>query len=361
MGLLSRISSIFNRGEGDAFSVPAMDGVLKPNTLLDSADHLLDISQIDNLVCLNGQLYCSSGNALLLIDPGLKQSQPVLSFDGPITAIAASAGGTLAIAVEGTGVALLATGTAAYQLLNLPSNQIACITAALFENDDTILLTLGSGMHAMSDWKRDLMGQGTTGAVVRHKVSTGQTEVICTGLAFPYGLAVAPDGEVLISESWRHRIISASTQATLLVELPAYPARLSSASDGGYWLALFAPRRQLTELVLREDDYRTEMMATIPPDAWIGPDFSDGGNDEQPLQSGSVRQMGVMKPWAPSRSYGLVVRLDSTMAPVASFHSRADGRIHGIASVVELDGALYVASRGAGALMRLGLGSGASA
>ncbi|WP_276120133.1 SMP-30/gluconolactonase/LRE family protein [Pararhizobium qamdonense] len=360
MGLLSRISSIFNRGDGDAFSVPAMDGVLKPNTLLDSAEHLLDVSQIDNLVCLNGQLYCSSANALLLIDPGLKQSQPVLSFDGPITAIAASADRTLAIAIEGVGVALMTAGTAVYRLLDLPGDQIACVTAALFEDDDTILLTLGSALHAMSDWKRDLMGHGTTGSVVRHRVSTGATEVIRNGLAFPYGMAFAQDGKVLVSESWRYRIVSISSQASLLAELPAYPARLSPASDGGHWLALFAPRRQLTELVLREDDYRTEMMATIPPDAWIGPDFSDGGNDEQPLQSGSVRQMGVMKPWAPSRSYGLVVRLDSTMVPVASYHSRADGRIHGIASVVELNGFLYIASRGAGALLRLDLGSGAS-
>ena len=102
-----------------------------------------------------------------------------------------------------------------------------------------------------------------------------------------------------------------------------------------------------------------EMMATIPPEAWIGPDFADSGNEEQPLQAGSVRQMGIMKPWAPSRSYGLVVRLDANMVPAASYHSRADGKVHGIASVVEFEGSLYAASRGAGALVRVDLSSGA--
>src|SRR6185437_8238384 len=127
-----------------------------------------------------------------------------------------------------------------------------------------------------------------------------------------------------------------------------------------YWLAFFAPRRQLTEFVLQEDDYRREMMETIPPESWIGPDFADGSSEEQPLQAGSVRQMGIMKPWAPSRSYGLVVHLDRSMAPTASYHSRADGSTHGVASIVEWGGQLYAASRGAGALIRLGLSASAS-
>ena len=36
--------------------------------------------------------------------------------------------------------------------------------------------------------------------------------------------------------------------------------------------------------------------------------------------------MGMHKPWAPSRSYGLVVRLDAGLQPLASLHSRAERR-----------------------------------
>jgi hypothetical protein len=45
------------------------------------------------------------------------------------------------------------------------------------------------------------------------------------------------------------------------------------------------------------------------------------------------------------------------MAPVATFHSRADGTVHGIASVAEFAGRLYAASRGAGLLVALDTGA----
>jgi hypothetical protein len=56
--------------------------------------------------------------------------------------------------------------------------------------------------------------------------------------------------------------------------------------------------------------------------------------------------MGMLKPWAPTRSYGLVVRLDRDLQPVASFHSRADGKRHGIASCLVEGDRLLAASKG---------------
>lgn len=357
MGIFSRISAFFGRGEEDALSVPPMDGVFKPNTMLDAAERVLDFPEIDNLAAAaDGGLHCSSGNRLFRIDLRSRTAELVREFSGPITMVAASPAGGLAVAAEGVGIAVVDT-EGGDRRLGLPHEHTACLTAGLFEDGDTLLLAVGSRRHAMSEWKRDLMSHGADGLVVRHVLSTGRTDVVEGGLAFPYGLARLSGGAIAVTESWRHRIVAikpgGGRPSPLLHELPAYPARLAPASDGGWWLALFAPRRQLTELVLREDDYRTDMMATIPPDAWIGPDFADCGNAEQPLQSGSVRQMGIMKPWAPSRSYGMIVRLDAAMRPVASYHSRADGKVHGIASVVEVGSVLYAASRGAGALVRL--------
>ncbi len=361
MGIFSRIYALFGRGDEDALSVPPMDGVYKPNNRLDTTERVLDLPSIDNLVASPAGLHCSGGNSLFRIDVGNRSTSLVRQFDGPITMLAADPNGDIAVAIEGTGVRIV-TPSGDRRQLDLPLEYTSCITASLFDGADNLLLTVGSRQHPMSDWKRDLMSHGATGQLIRHVLSTGKTEVLQSGMAFPYGIARLADGAVAATESWRHRIValaSAGAPRTLLGELPAYPARLAPASDGGYWLALFAPRRQLTELVLNEDDYRMEMMATILPEAWIGPDFADNGDEEQPLQSGSVRQMGVMKPWAPSRSYGLVVRLDAGMQPVASYHSRADGRTHGIASMVEFEGSLFVASRGAGTLVRLDLTAGA--
>jgi hypothetical protein len=167
-----------------------------------------------------------------------------------------------------------------------------------------------------------------------------------------------PDGSIAISESWKHRVIGISSFprggiATLIDDLSAYPSRMARASDGGFWLTLFAPRRQLFELLLMEDDFRREMIASIDASEWIGPDFRFSDAPDQPLQQGSVRQMGHIKPWAPSRSYGLVVRCDSAGNPIKSWHSRADGTLHGVTSVVERRDTLLVASRGAGVAARL--------
>ena len=138
-----------------------------------------------------------------------------------------------------------------------------------------------------------------------------------------------------------------------LADLPAYLARLAAAADGGLWMALFAPRRQLFEMVLREQGYRQAMLESMPADEWIGPDFASSAAPEQPLQQGSVRQMGVMKPWAPSRSYGLVARCDADLSVAESWHSRADGTLHGITDLCPFRGAVYAAARGAGQLLRL--------
>ena len=41
------------------------------------------------------------------------------------------------------------------------------------------------------------------------------------------------------------------------------------------------------------------------------------------------------------------------MRPIASFHSRADGNIHGVTALVESGGALLVGAKGSGAIVRL--------
>ncbi|MCD1633321.1 hypothetical protein K7H91_06010 [Martelella mediterranea] len=358
MSLLSRIFAFLARDDEDALSVPPMDGVYKPNSLLDAAERVITLPAIDNLAVSPSGLYCSSGGKVLRVDPRGGSHTLVHAFDGQVSMLAAAANGDLAAAVENIGVMLLRPSGETV-VLDLPDDFRSCVTAGLFESDDQLLLAIGSLKNPVSDWKRDLMSHGDSGQIVRHTISSGATDVLSTGLRFPYGIVRLDDGAIAVTESWRHRIVRIDDARTLLDELPAYPARLTVASGGGFWLALFGPRRQLTEFVLREDDYRREMMATIAPEAWIGPDFADASDEEQPLQSGSVRQMGVMKPWAPSRSYGLVVRLDADMRPVASYHSRADGTVHGIASIAEYEGALYAASRGGGALVRLDLKAGA--
>ncbi|MBN9552074.1 MAG: hypothetical protein J0H31_25250 [Alphaproteobacteria bacterium] len=354
---MSFLSKLLGQDSADTLSVPAMDGMFKPNTLLDGTERIADLAGADNLAAGPDGLYTSGGNTLFHIDPDVKRVEAFRTFESTVTMAATSPAGRLAVGIEGGSLELFDNG--AWRRLDFPADLAACITAGLFVDEETLYLTVGSRQHRASEWKRDLMSRGSTGTLLRCSLPTGAVEALADNLAFPYGLALLDDGRLAVSESWCHRVVAAQPRRgsteVLIGDLPAYPARLATSAKGGFWLALFAPRRQLTEFVLSEDDYRLEMMSTISPEAWIGPDFCDNGDNEQPLQAGSVRQMGIMKPWAPSRSYGLVAKLDRDMKPVASYHSRADGRMHGIASVAKYRGQVYAASRGSGTLLRIGM------
>lgn len=357
MGLGAFVRGLFPAGDA-GISVPAMDGIFKPNNRLEEAERLLSLPAIDNLASTPGGLLCSAGSRLSRIDMNGGSPTPVeiAGFSAPVTFVASAPDGRLAVGVEGDGIHIGQPG--AWQRIDPQGVNGSCLTAGAFAPDDTLFVCVGSRKHPARDWKRDLMECGASGEVLAVDAADGSSRVVAGGLAFPNGVALLGDGRLAISESWRHRIVtidpkSAARPVAILEDLPAYPSRLSSASGGGLWMALFAPRRQLFELVLREDDYRREMMATIDPDEWIGPELAGSARPDQPLSQGSVRQMGVLKPWAPSRSYGLVARCDRNGVPQESWHSRADGSMHGITSVCEQGGDVYATSRGSGTLLRL--------
>jgi hypothetical protein len=193
---------------------------------------------------------------------------------------------------------------------------------------------------------------------LRHDLDGGSSSILAQGLAFPSGLLIDHAGQrITVAEAWRHRLIAipfaGGQPKPVLPALPGYPSRLSQTADGGALLAVFAPRSRLVEFVLTEDDYRVDMLAEVPRDQWIAPSLSSGAQFLEPLQCGSVRTMGISKPWAPTRSYGLVVKLDSAMRPIASAHSRSNGRRHGVTSAIEHKGKLLVACKGGNAILSL--------
>ena len=64
-----------------------------------------------------------------------------------------------------------------------------------------------------------------------------------------------------------------------------------------------------------------------------------------------LKQMGILKPWAPTLSYGLVVALDHNFVPLESLHSRAGGLRHGITGAQEFEGRLWMAVQGKGEVL----------
>ncbi|HET6161666.1 MAG TPA: hypothetical protein VFE34_25220 [Dongiaceae bacterium] len=347
---------------GKAVTIPPMDGAFRPNTELDEAQAALQIAAPDNLAFDGEEILFSSGSDVLALSGGA----PVVIAQGDVlvTALAAGPDGALAIGRDDGAITIRGGAHDGKSPSSAIFSNLACPTAMAFDGADSLIVAQGSARHRASDWAVDLMEKNASGSLWRVDLTTSTAQRLASNLAFPYGILTQPQ-RIVVAESWRHRLVSISrdngASQPLLTKLPGYPARLAPAADGGAWLALFAPRNRLIEFVLLEDDYRTAMMQEIDRPHWIAPALSSGQSFLEPLQSGGVKTMGIHKPWSPSRSYGLVVRLDADLRPVASFHSRANGRRHGITSVIEANGHVLAASKGGHAILAIDRQAGSEA
>ncbi|WP_407158402.1 SMP-30/gluconolactonase/LRE family protein [Bradyrhizobium sp. STM 3557] len=357
--MIAAVSEFANRflGRGDAaITVPSFDGALKPNQLIETAEILLACDAPEDLAVDGQSLLVADGNRLLR----MTGSSPtvVRSFERPISALAVLPAGRLAVALGGTEVHVY-DDIAAKAPSSVFTGDLHAINALAPAPDGALITTDGSTLRGVRDWARDLMELGDTGRVFRLDPKTGLVKQLASGLHYAFG-AVASGSDVLVSESWRHRLVAIAPDGArkiVLGRLPVYPSRLAAASGGGFWLTAFIARTQLVEFVLREPAFRRRMIAEIEPDYWVVPRLSSGHSFKEPLQGAHIKTMGIMKPWAPPRSYGLVIRLGADGSPRYSLHSRADGVNHGIVAAVELGGDLVMIAKGPGRILKLPLAS----
>lgn len=352
IGMLSRaIDNLFGRGEA-AVTVPPLDGALQPNRRLDEADSRMLLEGVDCLAVHGDALVASVDNDLLALDAGggwrVRKSYPC--------AVAALS----PVGAEGLAVAL-ADGEIVIEggpfdgRRYRPDAAATCITAIAVAGS-ALFVANGSATNPAAAWQRDLLERNASGGVWRIDLDSGVCTLLAEGLAWPAGLAV-DDAGLVVSEAWRHQLVRIDPTRPgrpepLQTDLPGYPGRISPAVDG-YWLAMFAPRSQLVEFVLRERAYRTRMMAQVPQAYWVAPSLRSGRSFYESLQGGGVKQLGMLKPWAPTMSAGLCVRLDRAFQPRSSLQSRADGHTHGVTSAVEHGGHVFVAARGDGVVVAL--------
>jgi hypothetical protein len=343
-------------GRGEAtIAVPSFDGALKPNQVLESADIVLACAAPEDLACGNGQLYLADGHRL--VDLAGSEPRELRSFDAPISAICLMPDGGLAVALAGREVRVYPDPAAQAPSVIFTDPVFCAINALAVAGDGGLIATDGSMQRGVDDWGRDLMELGRSGRVFRLDPTTGVVVPLASRLGSAFG-ACADGPDILVSESWRHRLIAVAPGGAIRVvlgHLPVYPSRLSPAVGGGYWLTAFAARTQLVEFVLRESGYRQRMMAEIDPAYWVVPRLRSGQSFKEPMQGAHLKTMGVIKPWAPPRSYGLVIRLDAQGTPIYSLHSRVDGQNHGIVAAVEAGDDLVMIAKGPGRVLRLSL------
>lgn len=344
-----RLRTAFNPGE-EALNVPPLEGPLKPNDVIEEAEVLATLPAADNAVLQGGVLYATSGAGLYRIEKGVAHEER--RFEQGVSALAALGDGGLAVGLEDAGIVFHGGARDGTRLDNIGGARVICVTD-LAEVGGALIVTEGSTEEPPARWLHDLMGKRSTGRVSRVD-GTGAT-VLAAGLGWPSGACAAGSG-VLVSLAWEHRMVTLPLAGGALLpawsNMTGYAGRVRAASGGGYWLAVFALRTKLVEFVLQEDTYRRRMMQEIEPRYWVAPALAALDDHWEPLQGGGIKQLGIVKPWAPPRSYGLVARLNAKVEPVESLHSRFDKRRHGITSVVETPSGLVFTSKGNGLVLR---------
>lgn len=347
----------------DRHAIPSIDGALSPNDRLDRAHPVgAPLPGADGLCPaperFGGGVLVSAGRQVLrLSGPGFEARELFAELDGEVGGLALHPDGRVLACVQGVGLVALAPDGGRATLAEAEGAPLPHLTDVAVAADGSILLAQGSRDVAPDDFIQDLMALGRSGLVARAAADLGSARVLAGGLQFPAGVAAQGDA-ALLTEAWTHRLLSiplsGGSPKVIVPNMPGYPGRLSKAASGGWWLTLFAMRTHLTELVLREDEFRAKMTATIPPEHWIGPALRTTGSYYEPLQAGNVKKLGVVKPWAPPRSYGLAIRIDDRGEPLESLHSRVGGQWHGITAALETDAGLVLVSKGQGQVLLAG-------
>lgn len=348
--------------------IPVLDGAFSPNQRLDQARQLGgEIERPDDIAFgPDGALYVSTGNRILRCTGDDFETRDVFAtLGGPVGGLACAPDGKLLACVSGAGlVALSPSGQIVGKLESVGGEKIACPLSVAVAQDGAIYLTDGSRNNPPEDWLRDLMQNcAPSGRLIACNATLGDAKVVADKLAWPLGVVVSGEGkEVWVAESWSHRLSAFARngggQRVIVKNYTGYPGRLSRDASGKVWMSFLALRTQLTEFVLRERAFCEEMMRTVPTDLWIGPALDGRLNPREPTQIGRIKKLGIQKPWAPPRSYGLVARLDAKGEAVETLHSRVDGRVHGVTAVRPIGSRVIAVSKGRDCLVELPRGRG---
>ncbi len=354
---LSVVREFVLGGEKEHTAIPPLDGALAPNNRLEEFASIGAFPEVNDVaLSASNELYVSTGNSVVRCGgDGYRVRSVVARFPGNAGTLAFLDDGRLLVCVCGTGV-MEVDGSGQSKLLvgEILGKRLSCATGLAAAPDGAVYVTEGSIRHGSDDWVWSLMEGDRSGRLIRYDLSAARTQVLRDGLPFPTGICLSADGaSLLFTQAWDYTVNRYHIEGprkgqfeTVHKNLVGYPGGISTAPDGGYWLSVFALRTQLVEFLLTQHAFRKEMMRTMDSLYWIRPALRTLNSGLEPLQGGAIKKLGRTKPWAPPRSYGLVVRLDQSGEFVESFHSRADGRRHGVVSARQLRCHLFVCCKG---------------
>lgn len=328
-----------------------LEGVLGPNSRLDEAPSL-PMQEPDALaVAADGRLLISAGSSVWSLDRWGEKPQLHLSSSRRVTALAASAGGSIALGLDtGEVHVYLKGGQQPAWTIAAPSNHGAAVDCLFLDEEELAVVRSGYASLrealAMSPW--DAARQGT---ISQHSKG-GTSRIVADNLAGPMGICRDEAGNLMITEMDAARVIEPGGRVRR-AGYPAYLGRLRKTTEG-FLLACLSRRDPLIEFLRTEWDFVEDMKKTIDPQHWISPRANPEFSHDVPIELGATRLFGEIKPWAPSFSYGLLIKLDKDLMPDGSAQSRANGRRHTISDAIVWNGEVIAVSQASGEILNLG-------
>ncbi len=220
-------------------------------------------------------------------DGRIVRINPVDGADADVTEIANTGGRPLGLQFDATGNLIIAD--AIKGLLSLsPEGEISLLTDSVdgkkmifvddldIASDGKVWFSDASTRFDLHDNLLDVVESRKTGRLLTFDPATGVTNVELDTLGFANGVALAADESfVLVNETFRYRVTRLwltgprAGQAEPFIEnLPAHPDNLSRAPDGGFWIALVAPRSAELDELMPSAFWRKVLMRL--PEAWRG-------------------------------------------------------------------------------------------
>jgi len=156
-----------------------------------------------------------------------------------------------------------------------------------------------------------------TGRVLAYDPRTQQTRTIAKGLVFPNGVAMHPDGSVLVNETGRYRTLkidpATGRMTDWITNMPGFPDNINPGPNGTYLLGLISPRSE-----------------------WL-----DKNADNPNARKIAMRLPPSMRPKA--THYGHIVQLNENGKVLRTFQD-PQGAYHDATGAIVHGGQLYVTS-----------------
>lgn len=302
-------------------------GAFTPNTELANLEliPLPDSPGPEDITLLNGMIYATSQvGDILRIQPATNHIEVVANTGGVPLGIEAYQGvlyiadahkGLLSLTEDGMLETL--TDTVDGTSIDFADDLDIGPDGTIYFSDASTKFGAKASGSTMAGSLLEIMESRGTGRVLAYNPRTRQTRILADGLVFPNGIAMHPDGSVLVIETGRYRVLKINpdtgTMTNWISNLPGFPDNINPGPDGTFLMGLISPRSE-----------------------WLDANAGNPG-----MRKLAMRLPPAMRPKAVA--YGHVIQLDASGIALRTFQDPS-GAYRDTTGAFVHDGRLYVTS-----------------